>query len=275
MKQIIALALVAALSATTYAGKFLWHSSTGSTTYEYDVPSSIADVFGSSRETIHTSIGALRAHETVFMAGIFADNSATGWSIDGSLAFRSKANHSVTITIEWVPTKRGEEPRPTTTMRAVRTYKYGILGQVDVNDGLLGYLECELGGQIYSSTAGSWWGHWLDATVVVPYPLPNNQPWFWTLPVGDPFGWSSWQPESVALPDRIAPLQTSADGRHFYSATWNYYDEFRGTPPSIQDPSDKAILAVFGSGNANSGFLGQISSRVQTRTTLVVPEISN
>lgn len=269
MRNLTTLAIAMLVAAQAAAGQFLFVGSEGTTSYSFDAPSTFF-----TRYTTHSPLPTLKAHDTVFGAQIEIDTVDWG-ATDGIYAHRSKAQHTVTFTVEWVRSSRGEKPPRTITMTAQRKVRYGIVATAQVNTALepQAPMEFELSGQIYSETINQWWGPHLDVTFALPNPPPQTPSWGQTAVSGDPYFYGAWLNEYAPLPAKSANLEESPDGRFFYRASWSYYDEYRGLPTLITDPNDRAWLVLTGS--QNGWAMSWIGAHAQTRISLTSPTTSN
>lgn len=258
MRNLTTLAIAMLVAAQAAAGTIVYVGSSGSTQYSW---SPNGPFF--SRATQHTALPSLFTHETLFTPRIEIDT-IEGGAGDGVYEYRSRADHFIQFTVEWVPDDSQEEMPPSSLwMNAKRRYKYGLGCSYAVNfePHYLAPVEYGFQAEFYSSTAAFWPGLKLDCRFTTPWPQPQSSSWADGLTDGDYGLWGNWNPEWAGM-NAVIAYKTTVNGRHFYTGTFTYWEELRGLHGSGED----AFLMIAGATNAWS--IADLTGRAKTQIRL-------
>lgn len=236
------------------AGTFQVVSYSGITTYAGD-PN--GNFFG--RMTTYSAIGS--SLQIDFQASISIDT-VEGGASDQSYRYRTAATHSVTATIEWLPSYPGEPVPEAVTVLGKSRYKYGISTNVAANhefqNGLSSFWS---GGQVLSGSANVFPGHITSLSYTTPSDYGSTPSSAASAFSGDPFGQNAWN-LGVGFSSRKVAIRREGD-RYVGRVIWSLLDEFRGTPVVRTDPTDRAEIALLGT--ANGWLIGELRGRVLTQ----------
>ncbi|MBA4292688.1 hypothetical protein C0431_06915 [bacterium] len=255
MKHFILTAFSLLLSSTTLAGTYLVTGYSGSTTYEYSAPDG---AFG--RSTTH-SVPFAGTAQVLFNAGILLDT-VDGGHGDIPYSYRSKANHTVTAHLKYIPAVNGARPGSNILVSAKSRQRYGVSTFTASNH--MFYLaphSAESYGHVTSGTSGIYPGHIVDFLFSTPADWYNYPASGGGETDGDYTLGGSWV-SGASIANQTVNF-TLVNGEYIASVSWQFSDEFRGYHPNQTNTTDVATVDL--NGAANGWMISELIAKVQSQ----------